>query len=97
MIQYLTDPLICINSAISLSILWITTHDVYVSNIRHVISSTSVRPTFTKITLKTVVLNPAFFIFILIHQDQHQTLVQLLLLLYQHLEEEYCQLLVMQS
>ena len=62
MIQYLTDPIICINSALSLSLLWITAHDVYVSNIRHVISSTSVRPTFTKITLKTIVLNPAFFI-----------------------------------
>ena len=46
MIQYLTDPLICINSALSLSILWITAHDVYVSNIHHVISSTSVRPSF---------------------------------------------------
>lgn len=61
MIQYLTDPLICINSAISLSILWITTHDVYISNFHNVISPNSVRPTFTKITLKTI-LNPAFFI-----------------------------------
>ena len=50
MIQYLTDPIICINSALSLSLLWITAHDVYVSNIRHVISSTSVRPTFTNNT-----------------------------------------------
>ena len=60
MIQYLTDPLICINSALSLSILWITTHDVYISNFNHLISPNSRRPTFTKITLKTI-LNPAFF------------------------------------
>ena len=60
MIQYLTDPLICINSAISLSLLWISTYDIYNLSYR-VIPPTSVRPTFTKITLKTI-LNPAFFI-----------------------------------
>ena len=60
MIQYLTDPLICINSALSLSLLWITSYDVYKQH-SHVISPTSVRPSLQKITLKTL-LNPAFFI-----------------------------------
>lgn len=60
MIQYLTDPLICINSAISLSLLWISTYDIYNLSCRDT-SSTSVPPTYQKITLKTV-LNPAFFI-----------------------------------
>ena len=60
MIQYLTDPLICINSALSLSLLWISTYDIYNLSYR-VTPPTSERPTFTKITLKTI-LNPAFFI-----------------------------------
>ena len=61
MIKCLTDPFICVSTGISLSLLWITSYDVYKQYRHKYFSPTSVRPSLQKITLKTL-LNPAFFI-----------------------------------
>ena len=60
MIKCLIDPFICVSTGISLSLLCITSYDVY-KQYRYFISPTSIRPSLQKITLKTL-LNPAFFI-----------------------------------
>lgn len=49
MIEYITDPIICISTGISLSILWITAHDVYSNR-------------YKPIKFKDIFLNNAFII-----------------------------------